>query len=137
VFLYLGKISYTLYLTHFAAIYLLTKYKILNLILSYNQFTAILNFVINYLMVLVTSILLSTVLYYTIESPMQKVEKKIHKALIKPPFLKQFETLALPCNVPLLLPLLNHTLWRNIRNFCLMGNLLYHLHDLLHLYIMV
>ena len=77
VLLYIGKISYTIYLTHWAAIYLLTKYKILNLILSHNEVTAILNFATNYVMVLSLSIGLSTVLYYTIESPMQNVGKRL------------------------------------------------------------
>jgi peptidoglycan/LPS O-acetylase OafA/YrhL len=75
--LYVGKISYTLYLTHFAVIYFLGKVKLLNLITSYNQSSSLLNFVLNYLIVLLISICLSTILYYTIEDPMQKLGAKL------------------------------------------------------------
>lgn len=75
--LYVGKISYTLYLTHFGVIYFLNKVKVLNLVPSANQPSALLNFFLNYLIVLIASILVSTVLYYIIEEPMQKVGAKL------------------------------------------------------------
>jgi len=77
VFLYLGKISYTLYLTHLAAIFLLTKFKLANVIKANNETTTIINYVLNYGMVLIVSVFISTILYYTIEEPMQRVGKRI------------------------------------------------------------
>ncbi len=77
ILLYIGKVSYTIYLTHWASLYFLNKYKMTNVIATNNEFTAIINFFLNYLMVLVTSLLLSTLLYYTIENTMQKVGKRI------------------------------------------------------------
>jgi peptidoglycan/LPS O-acetylase OafA/YrhL len=77
VFLYLGKISYTLYLTHLAAIFFLTKFKIANIIQAHNETSAIVNYVLNYGMVLIVSVFISTILYYTIEEPMQRVGKRM------------------------------------------------------------
>lgn len=69
IVLYIGKISYTLYLTHWAAIYFLGRYKISNMIPGNNEATALCNFILNYGMVLSLSVLLSSVLYYAIELP--------------------------------------------------------------------
>ena len=71
-FLYIGEISYTLYLTHWAAIHFLTRYGIINLLINYNEPLAIINFLLNYGLVLTVAVLLSTILYHTIEQPMQK-----------------------------------------------------------------
>jgi peptidoglycan/LPS O-acetylase OafA/YrhL len=77
---YIGQISYTLYLTHWAAIYFLSKNKLLNILETNNGPSAVLGFIINYITVLLTSIILSTILYYAIENPMQMIGKRIIKA---------------------------------------------------------
>lgn len=74
---YTGKISYTLYLTHWASIHFLTKYNMVNFIRSHNSSSALANFLINYLMVFLLSMLLSTILYHAIEAPMQIIGAKI------------------------------------------------------------
>lgn len=71
-FLYIGQISFTIYLTHGAAIHFLIRYRIMNLFINHNEILAIVNFLVNYGMVLTIAILVSTILYYTIELPMQK-----------------------------------------------------------------
>jgi peptidoglycan/LPS O-acetylase OafA/YrhL len=78
---FVGNISYTLYLTHWAAIYFLIKLNLVNPIATTNEFFAVGDFIINYALVLLTSVALSTVLYYTIELPMQDFGKKIIKLI--------------------------------------------------------
>ncbi len=77
--LYIGQISYTLYLTHWAAIYFLNKYNLINIIPTGGEVGAICNFFINYGIVLLLSVFLSTILYYTIELPMQNLGRKVIK----------------------------------------------------------
>jgi peptidoglycan/LPS O-acetylase OafA/YrhL len=78
-FNYIGTISYTLYLSHWAVIYFINKFKIVNLLPSKNEPLALANFLLNYFWVLILSIGMSTILYYTIELPMQKVGRKLIK----------------------------------------------------------
>lgn len=82
---YIGNISYTLYLSHWAAIYFLNRFKIMNRINATNEPTAFANFITNYLLVLSLSIAISTVLHYSVENPMINVGKKLIK---KAPHLK-------------------------------------------------
>jgi peptidoglycan/LPS O-acetylase OafA/YrhL len=77
--LYIGQISYTLYLTHFAAIHFLSKYNLINLIPADGEMGAICNFFLNYGIVVLLSVCLSTILYYTIELPMQNFGRKVIK----------------------------------------------------------
>jgi len=77
---YIGKISYTIYLTHAAAIYILHKLSAFNLISGTREPLVIANYLLNYLMVLGISVILSSVLYYTIEWPMQQLGRKLIKA---------------------------------------------------------
>ncbi|MES2277680.1 MAG: acyltransferase [Bacteroidota bacterium] len=74
---YIGKISYTLYLSHWAVLYILHKYPLINVINSRNEFTALGNFALNFGVLLGLSVALSSLLYYTIESPMQAVGKRL------------------------------------------------------------
>ncbi|ASU33140.1 acyltransferase [Mucilaginibacter xinganensis] len=76
-FLYVGKVSYTLYLTHFAVVFLLTRFNLANFIRIDNPATAPLNYMLNYIIVLSLSVAVSTVLYYTVEEPMQRVGKRL------------------------------------------------------------
>ncbi|TSD67604.1 acyltransferase [Inquilinus sp. KBS0705] len=76
-FLYIGKVSYTLYLTHWAAIYFLNKFRLINFFEKVNEPFAIINLIINYLIVLSISLFFSCILNYFIEEPLQKFGKKI------------------------------------------------------------
>ncbi|TFF32165.1 acyltransferase family protein [Mucilaginibacter psychrotolerans] len=83
-FLYIGEISYTLYLSHWAVIYFVRKFKLINLFSVYNEPLAVGNFILNYGIILTFSIAISTLLHYTIERPMQTLGKKLSKKRVKP-----------------------------------------------------
>ena len=71
-FRYLGKISYGMYLTHFAVLYWLDRFKVIDNALSGIFGNSIENFIIRLIVVLITTIFIATILYRIIELPMQK-----------------------------------------------------------------
>ncbi|MGY3211163.1 acyltransferase family protein [Mucilaginibacter sp. HD30] len=72
-----GELSYTIFVTHWAVLYLLQKSAAWNTIGATNEPTAILNFIVNYLLTFSLSLIISIPLYHLIEIPMQKVGKKL------------------------------------------------------------
>lgn len=78
---YIGEISYTLYLSHFGAIFLLERFNCLNLIHKVGIMPTTVNFIINYLLVLGIAGIISSVLFYSIELPMQNFGKKLIKRM--------------------------------------------------------
>ena len=68
---YIGKISFGLYLVHFAALNLLEKFNLLNLL-----GTGAFNYLFRYLCVIFISIGIASFLHKYIEQPMQKIGKK-------------------------------------------------------------
>lgn len=81
VFKFIGQISYTIYLTHFAALHLLIKLQALNLLNGVGWAITLANFLVNYFLILLVSVLFSSVLYYLIELPMQRVGSRIIKVM--------------------------------------------------------
>jgi peptidoglycan/LPS O-acetylase OafA/YrhL len=81
--LYLGKVSYSLYLSQYAAIEILKKTGFFSFIPGIEGKAAILNLLINLGLLFVTTVLLSTVLFHLIEQPFQSVGKKIIKSRYK------------------------------------------------------
>lgn len=77
VIIYIGKISYSMYLSHFAVIYWMTKYNYLNFLEGDNLYINLVNYGIRFLIVIVLSVLLSFIMYKIIERPMQKLGKKV------------------------------------------------------------
>lgn len=75
--LYLGKISYSLYLTQYAAITILSKTGCFSLFPRHSNNSAILNLLLNLVFLFITTVMLSTILYYTIEQPFQTLGKKL------------------------------------------------------------
>lgn len=73
---FLGKISFSLYLIHFAVIDLLVKYKIEHLFVNPS-----LNYVYRFTVVLTVSSAISFMFYKVIELPFQKIGKQIIKKL--------------------------------------------------------
>ncbi|RZJ82295.1 MAG: acyltransferase [Flavobacterium sp.] len=71
---YLGKISFSVYLTHFAAMYVLNVFKLNELTQNHNQ-----NFLIRLILVLVIAVPISTITYRLIEIPFQELGKKLIK----------------------------------------------------------
>lgn len=80
---YIGNVSYTIYLTHYAAIFIANKFRWIDLIQGNNQYTALISFVVNYLIILSISIGFSTILYFFIELPMQRFGKSIIQRINK------------------------------------------------------
>ena len=78
---YIGKISYSIYVVHFAVFYWMNYFKILDLFAN-----TYLNYTAKFLMVTIISILISSVFYKVIELPFQRIGARIiHN---RQPFLK-------------------------------------------------
>lgn len=75
--IFVGKLSYSLYLIHFASLYWLNKLNLLDLIGNRTGTYAIGNFILRYIIVLLTSILISTIIYNVIEQPCIRIGRKI------------------------------------------------------------
>jgi peptidoglycan/LPS O-acetylase OafA/YrhL len=76
---YIGKISYSMYLVHFAVLYWLGKYSFLDFIPLNSEVLAIANFALRYLLVCAITIIISSITYNMIEKPMIKVGNAIVK----------------------------------------------------------
>lgn len=70
---YIGKVSYSMYLVHFAILYWLTRLKLVDLVPA----NPILNYCVRYLCVLVLSTVISTVFYNIIEVPFQRLGARL------------------------------------------------------------
>lgn len=91
VLLYIGRISYSLYIVHFAILFWLDQVDLAN---PLPHSGALLNFTLRFALVLSFSILIATVLYRTVEVPMQRVGKSLVKARQKALYLSQSFRLA-------------------------------------------
>lgn len=69
---YIGKISFSMYLVHFAVLYWLTKWNFIDYVSD-----DFLNFGLRFLCVTTITILLSSVTYYFVEVPFQKIGKRL------------------------------------------------------------
>lgn len=76
---YIGKISYSMYLVHFAVLEFMIKLEVTDILNDGNHYT--LNFLLRFLVVLIVSLILSTISFYIIEKPMQKAGGKIIELL--------------------------------------------------------
>jgi peptidoglycan/LPS O-acetylase OafA/YrhL len=74
--LYLGKISYSLYLCQYAAIFILQKTGLFSFFPGKRGGYALLNVSVNLLALFITACFLSYLLYHTIEVPFQKLGKQ-------------------------------------------------------------
>lgn len=71
--IYIGKISYSMYLVHFAILHLLTQLNLINLIPS----NSIANYCVRFIFVLILSTFFSTITYHLVEVPFQKLGTKL------------------------------------------------------------
>ncbi len=69
---FIGRISFSMYLVHFAVLYWFTKLNFINYFAEGN-----LNYLIRYFLVCMVSIIISTLLYYSVELPFQNIGKRI------------------------------------------------------------
>ncbi|RYZ30314.1 MAG: acyltransferase [Chitinophagaceae bacterium] len=77
--LLLGKISYSLYLSQYAAIFILQKTGIYSPVNSKNAGSAYLNILLNFLLLFLVTFALSYVLFQVVEQPFQKLGRKFLK----------------------------------------------------------
>ena len=76
---FIGKISYSMYLTHFAILFWMEKLKFINFVPIHNVYFGILNLVIRFSILLILTGLLSTLFFKFIEIPFQKLGKQLSK----------------------------------------------------------
>ena len=69
---YIGKISFSMYLVHFAVLHWLTKFHLIDFVSSKT-----LNYCIRVTLVIVLTMIISTFVYHIVEIPFQKIGKKI------------------------------------------------------------
>ena len=75
--IFLGKISYSAYLVHFAVLYWLTRFNLIDFIPIEGEITSLLNYSLRLALVVLLTSLISSVLLKFIERPFQKLGKKI------------------------------------------------------------
>lgn len=75
--IHIGKISYSMYLVHFAVLFWLNKLKFVDYIFVSNTYSSLLNYGIRLLLLIVISIIISSFFYKLIELPMQNTGKKL------------------------------------------------------------
>lgn len=75
--IYLGKISFSIYLIHFAVLHWMEKFGLIDIISSESIKKSLLNYTLRGLCLLVLSIIGATICYHLIEKPFQKVGKHL------------------------------------------------------------
>jgi peptidoglycan/LPS O-acetylase OafA/YrhL len=74
---YIGEISFSLYLVHFAVLFVLNRTNHVDLFHASRMATALVDFVLRYVLLLGVSVSISTVFYRAVEVPCQKVGKRL------------------------------------------------------------
>ena len=74
---YIGRVSFSIYIVHFAVFHLMEKYTFVDFIEVNSGLTNIINYGIRFLIGISISIGISTILNKVIENPMQNLGKKI------------------------------------------------------------
>ena len=77
ILIYIGKISFSMYLVHFAVLHWLTKFHFVDFVVVSNSYTGIINYGIRLLILIVLSTIISTLFYRLVELPMQNIGRKI------------------------------------------------------------
>lgn len=77
ILIHIGKISFSMYLVHFAVLHWLEKFHFVDFIVVSNSYTGIFNYSIRLLILIILSAIISTIFYRVIELPMQNIGKKI------------------------------------------------------------
>lgn len=81
---FVGKVSYSAYLTHFGVLYWMDKVLPQQLIAVNSLPANILNFNLKFLLIVLITVLISTVTYYWIEEPAQKFGKRFLRKRLYP-----------------------------------------------------
>jgi peptidoglycan/LPS O-acetylase OafA/YrhL len=78
-FTYLGKVSYSSYLVHFAVLLALNKFHFVDFIDVANTYTGVINYILRLIVVVGITIGISTLFYRFVEVPMQQVGRNLIK----------------------------------------------------------
>ncbi|MCB2406626.1 acyltransferase family protein [Hymenobacter lucidus] len=81
--IYAGKISYSMYLTHFAVLHAMQQFHLTDLLPQPGLGTGLLNYAVRYLTLLALDVLVATVTYHLIEKPGMALGKRLIGALEK------------------------------------------------------
>lgn len=77
VFVYFGRISYSMYLVHFAVLYWLNKFNAVDYIPVSSTPEALVNYGIRLGVLIVITVMISSVFYFAVELPAQRAGKKL------------------------------------------------------------
>lgn len=77
ILIFIGKISFSMYLVHFAVLSWLSEFGMVDYIIISNPFTATINYLIRLLIVIIITALISFGFYKLVELPMQNVGKRL------------------------------------------------------------
>lgn len=83
ILIYIGKISYSMYLVHFVVLFWLNKLRFIDYLYITNTYSALLNFSIRLILLISISFIFANLLYKLIELPMQKLGGKLIERLNK------------------------------------------------------
>jgi peptidoglycan/LPS O-acetylase OafA/YrhL len=78
---YVGKISYSMYLVHFAVLHWMVQLKVVEPIKTNTPYKDILNYGVRFVILLILTAIVSTIFYHLIEVPFQRMGKKITQYL--------------------------------------------------------
>jgi peptidoglycan/LPS O-acetylase OafA/YrhL len=81
---YIGKVSYSMYLIHFAVLELMIRYGIADIITTNSHYT--LNLMLRLTIVVIVTVIFSSIFYYAVEKPMQKMGARLISKLEKSKF---------------------------------------------------
>ncbi|MEX1239964.1 MAG: acyltransferase [Cyclobacteriaceae bacterium] len=114
VSVYMGRVSYSIYLVHFAVLFWLNEYNAVDYLPVSNPVDAMLNYSVRLLVLILLSVIISSCFYYLIELRFQRIGKKlINKvknrfAKIQPEMGSLRELSVLPASLP------GHVLEKNV-----------------------
>lgn len=74
---HIGMVSFSLYLVHFAVLHWMDHYHLCDLVAPEGTAKSLMNYGVRYTLVVLIGVAISTVLYHTIEVPMQKVGQRL------------------------------------------------------------
>jgi peptidoglycan/LPS O-acetylase OafA/YrhL len=74
---FLGKISFSMYVIHFAGIYIMIRLGVMDLVKGDVERSAVINVFIRFLLLISITAIASTISYYTIELPFQRLGQKL------------------------------------------------------------
>jgi len=79
--IYIGKISFSMYLVHNAVLYWLNSLRLVDFVVVSDTYSSLLNYAIRLIILIVCTVIISTIFYKLVELPMINIGKKLIKRL--------------------------------------------------------